>query len=145
MLLGRGTLSNFVNSDAHVSTWRCPMNTVHYIHTSLWKYVRYSGLRSGEIRQWHFPTSSDFSFGNVCNHCPINLHVCFAVHVCFVTWCPGSESECGSINLVNLVALTLNQPRTHKCVQSLHKSVWICMEVIIVGPNTLYINFCLFN
>ena len=29
--------------------------------------------------------------------------------------------------------LTLNQPRTHKCVQSLHKSIRICMGVIILG------------
>ena len=41
--------------------------------------------------------------------------------------------------------LTLNQPRTRKCLQSFHKSIRIYMGVIIVGANTLYIKFCLFN
>ena len=42
--------------------------------------------------------------------------------------------------------LTLNQPLTHKCVQSLNKSIRrIYMGVIILGANTSYINFCLFK
>ena len=31
--------------------------------------------------------------------------------------------------------LTLNQPPTHKCVQSLHKSIIIYMGAIILGAN----------
>ena len=38
--------------------------------------------------------------------------------------------------------LTLNQPPTHKCVQSLHKSIRIYMLVIILGAN---INLCIFK
>ena len=42
--------------------------------------------------------------------------------------------------------LTLNQPLTHKCVQSLNKSIRrIYMGVIILGANTSYINFCFFK
>ena len=33
------------------------------------------------------------------------------------------------------IVLTLNQPRTHKCVQSLHKSIRIYMWVIILAAN----------
>ena len=38
---------------------------------------------------------------------------------------------------------SLNLPQTHKRVQSLHKPIRIYMGVIILGTNTLYINFCL--
>ena len=48
-------------------------------------------------------------------------------------------ANAGSIRKV----LPLNQPQTHKCVTTLHKSKRIYMGVIILGVNTLYINFCL--
>ena len=41
-----------------------------------------------------------------------------------------------TVSLHIWIHLTLNQPRTHKCVGSLHKSIRIYMAVIILGTNT---------
>ena len=40
--------------------------------------------------------------------------------------------------LLKFLQLTLNHPRTRKCVQSLHKSIRIYMGVRILGANILY-------
>ena len=52
----------------------------------------------------------------------------------------GKHHICEQQLMRNGRTVTLNQPRTHKCVQSLHKSIRIYMGVIILGANTLYIN-----
>ena len=48
-----------------------------------------------------------------------------------------------------LQPLTLYQPMTYICVMSVllffHKSIRIYMEVIMLGANTLYSDFCLFK
>ena len=72
----------------------------------------------------------------------VRVCVCVKTGV-YVTW---QSLEIATYNYsvcIIMCTLTLNQPRTHKCVQSLHKSIIIYMGVIILGPNTLYINFCL--
>ena len=60
----------------------------------------------------------------------LRIHVPFA-RVLSQRLCAWGQVHCWT--------LTLNQPLTHKCIQSLHKSIRIYMGVIILGANTLYI------
>jgi len=43
------------------------------------------------------------------------------------------------------MCISLYQPRTHICVMSSHKPIWIYMGGLILGVNTLYRVFCFFK